>query len=201
MGLREKKAAQNRERMVRAALELFEQDGYDATTMEEIAERAEVGTTTLYRYFPSKDLLLLDHFLDALQLAPRLRDRPAEEPLEDALVEVMLDIARSVDDPDRDFLRVRRLIDSSSVPRARLWDFFLSARDDLAAAIAERHDAPAGELGARATAAMTLELVQIIDEASTRSSPPVSRTQTTRAVLSQLAGSELRLPALRASER
>ena len=194
MGLREKKAAKSRERMIRAAVELFERDGYDATTMEQIAARAEVGTTTLYRYFPSKDLLLLDQLLDALQLAPRLRVRPNEEGLEEALGEVLLDVARSVDASERDFARVRRVIDGSAAPRAKLWDYFLTARDELAAAIAERVDAGPGDLAVRATAAMTLELVQIIDVASARTEPPASRVGVTESVLAQLTEVSIRLP-------
>ena len=60
MGLRERNAAHTRELILDTALPLFLEQGYEATTMEEIAERAGIGTSTLYRYFPSKDLLVLE---------------------------------------------------------------------------------------------------------------------------------------------
>ncbi|HEY0261194.1 MAG TPA: helix-turn-helix domain-containing protein, partial [Lacisediminihabitans sp.] len=85
MGLRETKAARTRAQIIAVAIALFADRGYEATTMEEIAERAEVGTTTLYRYFPSKDLILLDPFTKVDAVAGALRGRPADEPIELAL--------------------------------------------------------------------------------------------------------------------
>jgi AcrR family transcriptional regulator len=60
MGLREKKAKKTRERILEEALLLFKRDGYEQTSMEAIAEAAEVSPSTLYRYFLSKDLILLE---------------------------------------------------------------------------------------------------------------------------------------------
>lgn len=193
MGLREKKAAQTRRRMVDVAVGLFERDGYDATTMESIAERAEVGTTTLYRYFPSKELLLLEQFADVLDLAARLQARPETEPLNVALGEVLLDVARTVDDPDRNIASLRSLIDSLPGPRAKLWDYFLRAREQLSEAIAAREGMVPDDLGVRATAALTLELLQIIDSTGARGSQ-TSRVDLTVSMLDQLADASITLP-------
>ena len=54
-----KSQAARRERVVRAALELGADGGYDAVQMRDVAARAEVALGTIYRYFPSKDALLL----------------------------------------------------------------------------------------------------------------------------------------------
>ena len=54
-----KSQAARRERVVRAALELGAEGGYDAVQMRDVATRAEVALGTIYRYFPSKDSLLL----------------------------------------------------------------------------------------------------------------------------------------------
>jgi AcrR family transcriptional regulator len=48
-----------RERILDAAVELASDGGYDAVQMREVADRAEVALGTLYRYFPSKDHLLV----------------------------------------------------------------------------------------------------------------------------------------------
>jgi TetR/AcrR family transcriptional regulator, cholesterol catabolism regulator len=48
-----------RERVIRAALELGAEGGYDAVQMRDVAGRAEVALGTIYRYFPSKDALLV----------------------------------------------------------------------------------------------------------------------------------------------
>ena len=51
-----------RERLVKAAFELFEERGYDATSVGDVAERAQVGRTTLFRQFGSKEALVFpDH--------------------------------------------------------------------------------------------------------------------------------------------
>lgn len=194
MSLRERKAAQTRRRMEDVAIALFERDGYDATKMETIAEQAEVGTTTLYRYFPSKELLLLNQFADVLDCATRLRERPHVEPLSIALGEVLLDVARTVDDPHRGITSLRALIDSSPGPRAKLWDFFLQAREQLTVAIAEREGLSASDLGVRATAAMTLELLQIIDSTSAHSDFAQPRVDVTLAALNALSRGAIHLP-------
>jgi AcrR family transcriptional regulator len=58
-GLREEKHRDRRQRIAKAALELFNRQGFEATTMEMIAEKARVGVGTLYNYFPSKADLML----------------------------------------------------------------------------------------------------------------------------------------------
>jgi TetR/AcrR family transcriptional regulator, cholesterol catabolism regulator len=58
LGRRERKKAEVRRRIQRSALELFQEKGYEATTVEEIAERADVGKGTFFNYFARKDALL-----------------------------------------------------------------------------------------------------------------------------------------------
>jgi len=65
--LRERKKRENRKRILDAAAALFSEQGFAATTMEEVAARAEVGVGTLYNYFGSKDRLLLGVFEDATE--------------------------------------------------------------------------------------------------------------------------------------
>jgi AcrR family transcriptional regulator len=57
--LRQRNSERIRQRIVTAALDLFTSEGYDQTTMDAIAERAEVGRATLFKYFPTKSTLLL----------------------------------------------------------------------------------------------------------------------------------------------
>ena len=108
MGLREMKAARSRQTMTEVALELFLRDGFEETTMEQIAERAEVGTTTLYRYFPTKDQLLLDPLVEAMDPAPYLRARPTDERLELSLGEALLAAAAAFDDAGTRISEMRR---------------------------------------------------------------------------------------------
>jgi TetR/AcrR family transcriptional regulator, cholesterol catabolism regulator len=69
--------AARRERVVRAALELAANGGYDVVQMRDVAARAHVALGTIYRYFPSKDALLLAvmvHWLGDLE--QRVSRRP-----------------------------------------------------------------------------------------------------------------------------
>ncbi|MEL7656012.1 MAG: TetR/AcrR family transcriptional regulator, partial [Bacillota bacterium] len=57
-GLRERKKENRKKRIFESALMLFEELGFDKTTMEKIAENADLGVGTLYNYYPSKVELL-----------------------------------------------------------------------------------------------------------------------------------------------
>jgi AcrR family transcriptional regulator len=56
---RQRRSAEIRERLFRAALDLFAQKGFAETTVEDITEKADVGKGTFFNYFPSKDHILL----------------------------------------------------------------------------------------------------------------------------------------------
>src|SRR3981189_3833563 len=56
---RQKRSLQIRERLFRAALDLFAQHGFADTTVEDITNAADVGKGTFFNYFPSKDHILL----------------------------------------------------------------------------------------------------------------------------------------------
>ncbi|NRQ39724.1 TetR family transcriptional regulator [Nonomuraea sp. NN258] len=73
-GLRDRKKARTREAILREAFRLFRERGYAATTVEQIAEAAEVSPATFFRYFPTKEHLAeLDRFpplIEALAAQP-----------------------------------------------------------------------------------------------------------------------------------
>lgn len=75
LGRRERKKAETRVRIQQAALDLFEEHGFGATSIEQISDLADVSTTTFFRYFRTKDETVAHNgftpvFLDALRGQP-----------------------------------------------------------------------------------------------------------------------------------
>src|SRR5918999_6271640 len=85
-GMRDRKKQRTREHIVDAAMRLFDERGFHATTITDIAAAAEVAPRTFFAYFPSKEAVVfhnLDRDLDGL--ASALRDRLSGESAFDAL--------------------------------------------------------------------------------------------------------------------
>ena len=66
--LRERKKLKTREAIRREAFRLFDENGYANTTVEQIADAAEVSPSTFFRYFPSKESVLLADDMDPIML-------------------------------------------------------------------------------------------------------------------------------------
>ncbi|MFJ9244518.1 TetR family transcriptional regulator [Streptomyces sp. NPDC101776] len=77
-GLRERKKERTRNLIAQEALRLFREKGFDEVSVVEVAAAAEVSKATLFRYFPTKEDLVLHRFADHLGEAARVvRERPA----------------------------------------------------------------------------------------------------------------------------
>ena len=81
-GLRERKKAKTRAAIQQEAMRLFRERGYDGATVEEIAEAAEVSPSTFFRYFPTKEDVILRDDYDELLLEVFLQLPPDLTPLQ-----------------------------------------------------------------------------------------------------------------------
>lgn len=111
-GLRERKKQRTYETIARVALELFEAQGFRATTIAQIAEAADVSPRTVSAYFPAKEDLLFPHaaeLLDRLEL--RLVERQPGEYAVDALRAWIGDLFDELSDKhEHERERVRRVV-------------------------------------------------------------------------------------------
>ncbi|MFG2551653.1 TetR/AcrR family transcriptional regulator [Streptomyces sp. NPDC048581] len=142
LGLRERKKIKTRTAIRDATYALIQEQGYDATTIEQIAERAEVSPSTVFRYFPTKEDIVLTDEYDPILLA-ELRKRPADEPWMESLRYVMklAIVAATQEDPEAVRLRSHLLVQVPAV-RSRMLESMSVTGRMLAEAIAERTDMP-----------------------------------------------------------
>jgi AcrR family transcriptional regulator len=137
-GLRERKKERTREAIIDAALDLFERNGYDATTVEDIAAAADVSPRTFFRYFESKlDLIMVRSGDKHAGLGPSIAGRPAEESLLDAVRHAMHDdLEHQLADP----LVVREMQVMLSTPSLRnlAREHFDEEEAGMVAPVAER---------------------------------------------------------------
>lgn len=85
-GLRERKKLARRHRIEDVAVELFEQQGFEATTIEQIAAAADIAPRTFFSYFDTKDDVVLADYADRLgRILDELDQHPADEPVWSAL--------------------------------------------------------------------------------------------------------------------
>ena len=147
-GLRERKKLRTREAIIDAALDLFEQKGFDATTVEDIAAAADVSPRTFFRYFESKLALIMARSTTKhVSLGPALAARPADESLIESISHVMRDeLGDQLEDP----LVVREFQVMLTTPSLRTLarDHFYDEEAGMVSAVAERLGLPPDDLRA-----------------------------------------------------
>jgi AcrR family transcriptional regulator len=138
LGLRERKKRKTREAIRAATYALVEEQGYDATTVEQIADRAEVSPSTVFRYFPTKeDIVLADEYVP-LRLE-ELRARPVEEPLPDSIRYVTREAVRTGIEENMEVARLRtQLMVQVPAVRSRMMESMSVTGRMLCTAIGER---------------------------------------------------------------
>ncbi|MFE0625550.1 TetR family transcriptional regulator [Streptomyces sp. NPDC058864] len=150
-GLRERKKIRTRWAIRRAAHRLFEAQGYDGTTVDQIADAAEVSASTVFRYFPTKEDIVLADGCNPVIVAA-LRARPAHEPIVASLRHALLGPLRAMPADEDEFEEMRqrlRLVRSVPAVRARMGENIQESSRLLASVTAERLGRPADDLEIR----------------------------------------------------
>ncbi len=152
-GLRELKKRRTRAAIQEAALVLIERQGYERTTCEQIAAAAEVSPATFFRYFPTKeDVVLTDDYDPAIEAA--IRARPLREGPLLAARRGIGAVFGQIGEDEMAVVRTRtRLLLSVPALRARVREQLDGARGALASAVAPRLSQDADSLVVQALAA------------------------------------------------
>lgn len=163
-GRRERKKAETRKRIADAALELFIARGFDAVSIREIADTADVSVATLYSHFPQKEALVFDEDDDVRDsVLAAVREREAGVTIPEALHRWMLDFVIEDHDYEAHIAQFNALV--ASVPSLREYERRMWGRIDeaLAATIAEDLGRPAGDKTIAAFAHFVLESWSLFD--------------------------------------
>ncbi|MFI5659783.1 TetR/AcrR family transcriptional regulator [Streptomyces sp. NPDC051684] len=148
-GLRERKKRQTRQYISDVATGLFLERGFDAVTVAEIADAANVSVNTVYNYFPAKEDLFLDRskgVVDRMSRWVRARD-----PGESAATAVLRELREEIEsvsprvglmDGYSDFMRV---VHAAPALRSRLWAIQQEVHDNLVETLREEVGATEGD--------------------------------------------------------
>jgi len=137
-GLRELKKQRTRWAIQEHALRLIARQGYEATTVEQIAAAAEISPSTFFRYFPTKEDVVIADDYDPMIVAA-LAARPAEEGPITACRGAMRDVFAQIGNAERAGVYERtRLIMSVPALRARTYDSLTSTMRMLVESFAAR---------------------------------------------------------------
>jgi AcrR family transcriptional regulator len=158
-GLRERKKARTRAAIRQHALRLFNEQGYTATTVEQIADAAEVSPATFFRYFPTKEDVVLQDDFDILALGEMEAQPPEVGPIA-AFRAAAAAAKRQVTPEDAEILAMTTHL-TFSVPeiRERALDELLRATNQISAGIARRVGKPADDFEVRIMAGAIIGVI------------------------------------------
>ena len=161
-GLRERKKARTRASIREHALRLFREQGYQHTTVEQIATAAEVSPSTFFRYFPTKEDLILQDDMDA-RMIEALDRQPAELSPLAAVRAATREVFGSYSEADLDVVReTTQLMMTVPEIRARAVDEFARTIGVVSEAMARRAGRPADDLNARVMAGAIIGVIMSI---------------------------------------
>jgi AcrR family transcriptional regulator len=151
-GLRERKKARTRAAIREHAFRLFREQGYDATTVEQIADAAEVSPSTFFRYFPTKEDVVLQDDMDLLWLEA-IREQPPEvSPIAALRAGVHTAFARMGEAEWAQLRETTELALAVPAVRGRMLEELARTTQALAEAVAERTGRDPSDFAVRALA-------------------------------------------------
>ena len=164
-GLRERSKIKRRAAIISAAYELFAERGYDATTVADIAEAAEVSPRTVAMYFPAKQDIAMSRVSDAVEsLTAAMRDRQPGESVAGVLRRWLLTTQTEPGDREQRQLAHRMFAANPQLAALRTARMAAALRQGAAAIATDTGsdpDAVGPRLAAAATSAIVAEILDI----------------------------------------
>jgi len=159
--LRDRKKRRTRDTIVASALRLFAEQGYDATSVEAIADAAEVSPATVFRYFRTKDdIIFSERHRAGERLAPAIAARPSAESDVTAVTAALREVFAQDDlTPERVSLLVAAAA-TSVVLRGRAAEVIAQWQQAIAEGLAHRHGTAVTDRLARMQAAFLMTALQ-----------------------------------------
>lgn len=158
VGRRERKKAATRQAIADAALRLFLERGYAEVGIRDVADAADVSTTTLFKHFTGKEALVFDQEQDReAELVAAVRDRPAGQDVLDALRQHVLDTSPVIAAHPQ-AAAFTELVDSTPELRDYAERMWTRHTDRLGAAIADEFGVAHDDLACVALARFVLEV-------------------------------------------
>jgi AcrR family transcriptional regulator len=184
-GLRERKKQKTRDTIVKVALELFAERGYQETTIAEIADAAEVSPRTIFAYFPSKaDILFYDQPEMQQRLAQVFRDRPEGATALDVLRDFIAGTLSPASEEEHNVaLRRRTVIAANETLRLNERARFAPFEQLMAEAIADDLHAGSDDIRPRMIAAALATALSAIRDHDPATSPGLASPEQVMAVI------------------
>lgn len=162
-GLTARRMARVRRQLAEAAAVMFKEQGYEATTVEDVCARVEVSPRTFFRYFASKEDVideLLDGRLDAF--VDEVTKRPVGEPVLGSLVAAAR-CGYEVSAGEPDFVELFAVVHRTPALRARWLDRAHAQQDRLAEVLVRRLPAKKGRVARLAAGALVGTMTTVIE--------------------------------------
>ncbi|MEA1902919.1 MAG: TetR family transcriptional regulator [Actinomycetota bacterium] len=119
-GLRDRKKQRTRREIEEAALDLFDERGFEGTTIDDVAAAADIAPRTFFHYFPSKeDVVLADYTIRLDQIVAALKASPADQAPWPALRDAFLTVGADYEVEREELLRRFRIIQTTPSVAAR----------------------------------------------------------------------------------
>ena len=174
-GLRERKKIRTRQTIRREAFRLIQENGYAATTVEQIAEAAEVSPSTFFRYFPTKESVLLADDMDPVILNA-LDEQPPDLSPSQAIRRAYQAVMANQSEDEREFEDTRqRLMFSIPELKAAMYDEYYRTVTAFAEAVGRRIGRDASDFELRVFAGALTGAMMAVYEPGPGASDIVSR--------------------------